>query len=148
MKSSLDKCYGIILDSLNYRNEGELTIKLTELILSDSKIDLNFGGGKVIKNLNPIVSTTESRQFKVEFEEVVFYQVVDESYCTWDEYEIRDGNDKLQLFSKSRYMDFVIEHFPFYSAQNRKGKHYRLLATTEIIDVIAYDKPKITELKN
>ncbi|NAY93429.1 hypothetical protein GTQ34_16075 [Muricauda sp. JGD-17] len=148
MKSILDKCHGVILNNLNYRNEGCLTIKLTELILSDSKTDLNLGGGKIIKDLNPVKSTSESRQFKVEFREAVFYQVADESYCSWDEYEIRDGKDNIQIFSKSRYMDFVTEHFPFYSAENSKGKHYRLLATTEIIDVIAYDNPTITELKN
>ncbi len=148
MKSTLDKCDGIILDNLNYQNEGELTIKLIELILSDSKTELNLGNGKVIKDLTPLESTTDSRKFVVEFKEVVFYQVVDESYCTWDNYEVRDGKDKIQELSKSRYLDFVNENFPFYSALDRKGKHYRMIASTEVIDVISYDKPIITELKN
>ena len=148
MKSTLDKCDGIILDNLNYQNEGELTIKLTELVLSDSKTDLNIGNGEKIKDLNSLEQTTNSRKFKVEFKEVVFHQVVDESYCTWDNYEIRDGKDILQELSKSRYLDFVNENFPFYSALDRKGKHYRLIASTEVIDVISYDKPIILELKN
>ena len=148
MKSTLDKCDGIILDNLNYQNQGELTIMLTELILSDSKTDLIFGNGKVIKDLTPLEPTTNSRKFKVEFKEVVFHQVLDESCCTWDNYEIRDGKDILQELGKSRYLDFVNENFPFYSALDRKGKHYRLLTSTEVIDVISYDKPNILELKN
>jgi hypothetical protein len=148
MKSTLDKCDGIILDNLNYQNEGELTIKLIELILSDSRTDLYLGNGKVIKDLTPLEPTTDSRKFNVEFKEVVFYQVVDESYCTWDNYEVRDGKDILQELSKSRYLDFVNENFPFYSTLDKKGKHYRLIASTEVIDVISYGKPIITELKN
>ena len=148
METTLDRCDGIILYGLNYQNEGELSIQLIELVLSDSRTDLDFGSGKVIKDLTPLERTTDSRKFMVGFKEIVFYQVVDESYCTWDDYEVRDGKDKLQELSKSRYLDFVNENFPFYSALERKGAHYRLITSNEVIDVISYDKPMITELKN
>ena len=148
MESTLDNCYGIILDKLNYQNEGELTIELTELIVSNSKVDLNIGNDKLIKDLNPVQSTNQSKRFKVEFEQVVFHQVVDESYCTLDNYEIRDGMNKLRVLSKSRYLDFINENYPFYDVLEKKGTHYRLVTSTEVIDIIAYDIPIIKEIKN
>ena len=146
MKSTLDNCDGIILDNLNFQNEDELIIKISELILSDSKTDLNFSNGNVIKGLNPLELRTESRQFTVNFKGVAFYQVVDESYCYWDNYDIRDGKYKLQELIKSRYLDFINDNFPFYSNLDKSGTHYRLITSDQVIDIICFDKPTILEL--
>ena len=147
MKSILDNCDGVILDKLSYQNQGELKVELIELILSNSNSDLSFANGIEIKDVTPLEETSKSQRFSVEFKEVVFHQVVDESYCTWDNYEIRDGKHVIQEFSKSRYLDFVNENFPFYSVLDQKGKHFRLLASTEVIDIISYDEPTIKKIK-
>ena len=43
----------------------------------------------------------------VKFQRPVAWQVVDESYTTWDEDEDRDDIGFLQVLSKSKYRDYV-----------------------------------------
>ena len=142
MKSILDECYGFELDKLNYNNEGELSVFVTELVVSDYESDLGVGNS-TIKNVSSVETTEVSKSYKIEFNEVVFYQVVDESITNWDDYEIRDGKDIIQILRKSRYLNFIDENFPIYNIAQKKGIHYRIIAITEIIDVISYDEPII-----
>lgn len=140
MRTVLDEAGSWSLESLAYT--GDLQLVVVEGIRCDKPEDLEVGG-KVSANLHAIEITPESRRVQVCFAGVVAWQVVDESYTTWDDSEVRDGRDFLAALSMSAYLRFVDEHHGWYRDTVGPAVHYRLWTEGEVIDVVAHSEPSV-----
>ena len=63
--------------------------------------------GHVIKDTYAINTSEESRHVELRFTKPIAWQLVDESFTTWDEYEERDDRAMLQVLRRSKYLDYV-----------------------------------------
>lgn len=69
---------------------------------------------------------------------------MDESWTTFDEYDERDAFDKLQVLSRSRYLDYVTASHGWYADTVGPAAHYRVWTENEVIDAIAFDPPTLS----
>jgi hypothetical protein len=146
MKTVLNNCKTLFLDGLLY-NEG-LQLLVSEGFVLDEKRSIKTGE-TTIDNVKPIERTENSRQYKVEFDfhDLINFQVINESYTTFDKSEVRDTDGFLQIISDSKYLSFVKSSHGWYKdVINNEGKHYRLWTEHEVIDIISIQEPKIEEI--
>jgi hypothetical protein len=143
MQTILDEGHTWFLESLAY--EGGLTITLVEGRTGDTPQDLKVGD-TVIENTFPVETSTDSRRVVLKFGVPVAWQVVDESYTSWDESEVRDTKGYLQILSKSKYLDYVNSNHGWYKDVGSDGSHYRVWTENEVIDVVAQEPPEVVQV--
>ena len=100
--------------------------------------------GEILRECRPIYPD-ENQTYEILFEGYILYQIRNESYCSWDDYEIRKGTYFI-LFEKSRLLDAlpVLTDCQFLSG----WKHYGIYCQNHIIDVISCYEPEIKNLNN
>ena len=103
---------------------------------------------KILQGSVPIEVHQDSMYARVVFERVVAWQAIDESYTSWDDYEIRDDNSSLQVLSRSRYLEHINKHHGWYKDVVGLAQHYRVLTYDEIIDVVAIEPPTVEEIEH
>jgi hypothetical protein len=138
MKTVLDDAKTWFLHALTY--EGELRVIVAEGFVETQTQELQIGD-HTICGLRPIAVSDQSRLFEIRFPGFVAWQVVDESFTAFDEYEMRDDTRALQTLSRSRYLDYVKENHGWYEDVIGPAKHYRLWTEREVVDVVAYEIP-------
>jgi hypothetical protein len=80
----------------------------------------------------------------VKFEDVIAYQIRDESFTYGDEYEKRTEG-ALCKYERSRYLDYVKSHSLIDALRENQYAHYGLMLEDEIIDVISETEPKVMD---
>ena len=146
MKTILDNCKTLFLDGLLYNESLQLIV--SEGFVLDEKQSIKVGK-TTIDDVKPIERTANSRQYKVEFDfhDLINFQVINESYTTFDKSEVRDTEGFLQVISNSKYLSFVENSHGWYKdVIDNEGKHYRLWTEDEVIDIISIKEPKIEEI--
>src|SRR5688500_14468116 len=93
LKTLLDEFQSTFLHAAVYAN-GELRVIVAEGFRADKPEDITIAG-HVIKDTYAIKTSEESRLVELSFSKPIAWQVVDESFTTWDEYEERDDNATL-----------------------------------------------------
>ena len=86
--------------------------------------------------------------YEIVFENYILYQMRNESYTSWDEYEVRKGR-YLIVFERSRLLDYYEDAiFDFDSEETRKTqrKHYGIYTENHILDIISNEPPKISRI--
>jgi hypothetical protein len=142
MKTILDEFRTAFLRTAVYAG-GELKLIIAEGICANEPEDLSIGG-HVIKETYALYSTAQSRLVEVHFKQPVVWQLVDESFTAWDEYEIRDDKFMIQKLTRSRYLDYVrANHGWFEDILRGKGKHYRIWTEDEVVDVVSCEPPTV-----
>ncbi|MFM8494384.1 MAG: hypothetical protein ACKOEM_02510 [Planctomycetia bacterium] len=119
-----------------------LRVIVAEGFVGDQTEDLQIGD-HTIKDLRSINVSDKSRRFEILFPQFVAWQVVNESFTSFDEYEIRDDMGKLQSLSRSAYFDYVNENHGWYKDVIGPAKHYRVWTENEVVDVVACEPPII-----
>lgn len=66
-------------------------------------------GDKVIKDTYPINIDTDLPLIQLDFESYISYSITNESFTSWDEYEIFEGK-AFRIYTKSRYLDYIKTH--------------------------------------
>ena len=66
------------------------------------------------------------RLAQITFLAPIMWQQMEESYSSFDEYEIRDDGGLIQLIERSRYFDFVNTTYPWYKDIRGKAMHVRV----------------------
>ena len=111
--------------------------------------DLDENLKQLLKESTPIYPDGDD-VYEIVFPNYIIYQVRNESYCSWDDYEIRKGR-RLIVFEKSRLLD----HFQTVTDACEAGdgdfypgewKHYGVHGEDHIIDVITHEKPVIKKI--
>lgn len=89
--------------------------------------------------------------YQITFEGYILYQTRNESFCSWDDYEVSEGKNFI-VFSKSRMLDYLsqitdcqqLEDGTFYPGE---WKHYGIYCQNHIIDIISSYEPIIEKLR-
>jgi hypothetical protein len=138
MQSILDDAKSWFIDAIVYQDD--LLIRVVEGLVDPVPEDLVIGQ----TNLGPVNSIEvgeNSRRVVVRFARCVSWQVVNESFTSFDEYEMRDDTGFLQILERSKYLDYVLENHGWFREVVGPAKHYRLLTENEVVDIVAFDCP-------
>jgi hypothetical protein len=142
MKTVLDEFHASFLHAA-IDTEGDLRIIVAEGFRLAQPEDIMMGG-HVIKGTYAINTSEHSRLVEVRFNRPIAWQLVDESFTTGDEYEVREDKFALQVLTQSRYLDYVrANHGWFEDVGRGPGKHYRVWTENEVIDVVACEPPTV-----
>lgn len=144
MHTVLDEAKSWFLDRLVYTDK--LYVVVVEGIRGTTPEDIHLGP-VVIKDTYALEPTAESQRLVVSFPRTVAWQVVDESYTSQDDSEVRDDMNFLCSLTRSAYLDYVQEHHAGFEAMIGPAVHYRLWTENEVIDVVAHDAPIVERLK-
>lgn len=144
MRTILDEAKTWFLHDLSY--DESLKIVLIEGMIGTSPEDIRIFD-TVIRDTYPINTSPSSRTILIRFSQFVAWQVVNESFTTFDDYEHRDDTGFIQVIERSKYFDYVNANHGWYADVIGVGKHYRIWTENEVIDVIACEEPVI-ELLN
>jgi hypothetical protein len=115
--------------------------------LDASFVDPNPAIQKLLRSSRPIEVRDDSRRMVVRFPRTVAWQVVDESFTSWDDSEERDDKCKIQVITRSKYLDYVHENHGWFREFVGPAKLYRVLTANEVIDVVAYEPPTVEPWK-
>jgi len=141
LKTLLDEFDTSFLHAAVYA-DGELRVVVAEGFKAAEPEDINIAG-RVIKDTYALDTSEDSRLVEVRFSKPIAWQVVDESFTTWDEYEKRDDKAKLQVLTQSKYLDFIRASHGWFEDIRGPGKHYRVWTENEVVDVIACEPPEV-----
>lgn len=140
MRTILDNAKTWFLHAVAYQDE--LLVVVTEGLLGDDIEDIQVGD-RVIEGLRSIQISDKSRQFEIRFRQIIAWQVVNESYTAFDDYEHRDDTGTLQTLSRSKYLDYVMTSHGWFEDIVGPAKHYRVWTEDEVVDVVACEPPDI-----
>ena len=141
MHTIIDEFDTSFLRGVMYKDR-ELRIIVAEGFESPCPEDIEILG-HVIKGARSLETSPRSRCVEVLFGRPIAWQMVDESFSHWDEYEIRDDKCKLQIMSQSRYLDFLKAHHAGFDVFHGPVKHYRIWTENEVLEVVAGAPPAI-----
>jgi hypothetical protein len=123
--------------------ERAVTLVLAEGIAADEPTPLVIGE-HTLEGSRLVEVTTQSRRFRVVFQDVAAHQVIDESYTAWDEYEQLDGTDQIRVLSRSRFLDFIHAHHGWMFVMVDGLRHYQVVTLDSVVDIVAAGEPIIT----
>lgn len=144
MKTVLDEGYTWFLDRIQYRH-GVLTVVVAEGFRRKGPVKLEVTEG-VFLDGHPLEVTERSRRVALRFDRLVAWQCVDESFPLYDDDEQLEGDGKLHVLTRSKYLAYVSTTYPLYLDVVGPAKHYRICTEDEIIDAVAFDPPTLTLL--
>jgi len=140
METPLDSATSWFLESLNYAS-GVLEVRVAEGILSSHFEPLIIGA----VNLGPAQSvdvTASSRHYLLQFQQVLAYEVVLESYARPDKHG-EASRHRLRTYARSEYLDFIASHTSILALAAEPYQHFALVLADEIINVIAAQAPEV-----
>jgi hypothetical protein len=142
MQTILDTGHSWFLEKLVY--EDKLQVYVLEALLSDKPEELTING-HTIENTYCLITTETSRQFVISFDEILAYNVVEESYTFANDYEIRTKGI-LCKYERSFYLDFIVSSTLVESLKTKQYAHYGVILENFTIDVISTTAPNILQL--
>lgn len=142
METLLDTAHSLLLESIQYNDEG-LKIEFLELFLNSTSENVQITNEVRIDNVHAIEPNENSRKFIVQFEKILTWQVVDESAYCYDENEILDSDGFLKVIGNSDYMEYIQKQFGWYEEVIGKTQHFRVWSENRIVDIVSTKEPKI-----
>ena len=140
MKSILAEAEWWFLECLGY--EGALlVVEVAEGIVSSVPEDVSIDDAGTIGGARPIEVTDKSRRVRVQFSNVLAYQVTDESYENGDPGQVE--GQILCRHSGSAYQQYVIQNSLIKDLVDDPVQHYSLNLADDIIQVITTTEPSI-----
>ena len=137
----LDDFHTSFLYSVVYA-DSELRIIVAEGFRASEPEDIAIAG-HLIKDTYALDTSPESRIVEVRFSKPIAWQLVDESFTTGQECEVREDNFALQVLTQSRYFDYVRANHGWFEDIRGPGKHYRVWTENEVVDVVACQPPTV-----
>jgi hypothetical protein len=123
-----------------------LEISFARCKVSDIPENLEIGD-KVINDVYPINIDADLPILQLNFESYIGYSITNESFTSWDDYQIFEGN-AFRIYTKSRYLDFI-QTYTF--AHQVCGEislitHYGIVCLNHIIDIVTTATPVVIEM--
>ncbi len=102
--------------------------------------------GTEIPDCTAIEITDESRVFEIVWNSYVGYSVLNESYATPSDEERSEGN-RFRIYSKSRFMQFMLESSFACDDHPGQTRHYRIGAEDHILHVLSVVPPAVRRVR-
>ena len=143
MKNILAQSEWWFLERLDYVG-ALLAVEVVEGHVSPVSDDVLIEGAGTIPDARPIQITDQSRRVRVEFSNVLAYQVIDESYANPASGKIEKvGGQILCQHTGSEYLEYVQQNSLIKHLVDDPVHHYRLNLADDIIDIINTAKPSV-----
>lgn len=142
MNTILDTGHNWTLERLEYGDA--LQIYIVEGIISAKPQQIQIAGVNLGEGYSTDVNET-SRHFVIVFQDVIAYQVRNESYTTEEENEVRTQG-VLCRYEHSHYLDYIRSSTLIDFLRGSSYTHFGLTLQDEIIDVVAEAEPRIDPL--
>jgi len=121
-----------------------LAVEVIEGRVSSISEDVSIDGTGMIPDARPIQITDQSRRVRVEFSNVLAYQIIDESYANPASGKIEKvGGQILCQHTGSEYLEYVQQNSLIKHLVDDPVHHYRLNLADDIIDIINTAKPSV-----
>lgn len=142
METILNTAHSLILESIQYNDDG-LKIELLELFRNSIPENIQITNEVILNDVHAIEPNQNSRKFVIQFEEILTWQVVDESADCYNEKETIDSNGFFRIVTNSEYMRYVQKECGWYEEIIGKTQHFRIWSENRIIDIVSTIEPKI-----
>ena len=138
----LNSCKHLYLEQACEPEVNGLRLVLSEGIVSSHAETLVVGDVE-LPNVRPIEVTPDSRWFEVVWDSYIAYAVRNESYCNWDEGEAFPGDGVIQLYSASKFLEFVANGTIASSDYPGPFVHYQIVCSDHVVDVASEHPPTV-----
>lgn len=142
METILNTAHSLILESIQYNDDG-LKIELLELFRNSIPENIQITNEVILNDVHAIEPNQNSRKFVIQFEEILTWQVVDESADCYNEKETIGSNGFFRIVTNSEYMRYVQKEYGWYEEIIGKTQHFRIWSENRIIDIVSTIEPKI-----
>lgn len=110
--------------------------------------DLGIQGLKELLAESIPIYSDDNNLYKIVFEDYVLHQTRNESYTSWDDYEVRKGKYFI-IFEKSKLLDYVsrvVEKEIIETYYPNGYKYYGIYCQNHIVDIIATREPIVEKI--
>ena len=143
MKNILAEADWWFLDKLDFKG-AHLMLEVTEGIVASASQDVSIDDIGTIEGTRPIEVTDRSRRIRIEFSNVLTYQVTDESYAQPASGKIEEVAGRILCqHTGSEYLEYVQQNSLIKHLVDDPLQHYSLNLADDIIDVITTANPSV-----
>ena len=143
MKNILAQSGWWFLERLDYVG-ALLAVEVIEGRVSSISEDVSIDGAGTIPDARPIQITDQSRRVRVEFSNVLAYQITDESYAEPASGKTEEAAGRILCqHTGSEYLEYVQQNSLIKHLVDDPVHHYRLNLADDIIDIINTDKQSV-----
>lgn len=134
----------IYLNQIWEPRDNHLSLYINRCKISETAEDMELGG--VVLNTRSFEVDKALPMLRIDFDWYIAYSVRNEGYTVKDEYEVAVGT-AFQIYTKSRYLDFI--DLSTIASDDHPGpfKHYGINALNHIIDIVSTEPPTIIEVQ-
>ena len=119
-------------------------LEVTEGIVASASQDVSIDDIGTIEGTRPIEVTDRSRRIRIEFSNVLTYQVTDESYAQPASGKIEEVAGRILCqHTGSEYLEYVQQNSLIKHLIDDPVQHYSLNLADDIIDVITTANPSV-----
>ena len=119
-------------------------LEVTEGIVASASQDVSIDDIGTIEGTRPIEVTDRSRRIRIEFSNVLTYQVTDESYAQPASGKIEEVAGRILCqHTGSEYLEYVQQNSLIKHLVDDPLQHYSLNLADDIIDVITTANPSV-----
>ena len=119
-------------------------VEVTEGIVASVPQDVSIDDAGTIEGARPIEVTERSQHVRIEFSNVLAYQVTDESYANPASGKMEEvAGRNLCQHTGSEYLNYVQRNSLIKDLIDDPVRHYRLNLADDIIDVITTAEPSV-----
>ena len=143
MKNILAEADWWFLDKLDFKG-AHLMLEVTEGIVASASQDVSIDDIGTIEGTRPIEVTDRSRRIRIEFSNVLTYQVTDESYAQPPSGKMEEVAGRILCqHTGSEYLKYVQQNSLIKHLVEDPVQHYSLNLADDIIDVITTANPSV-----
>lgn len=144
MRDEIDRCKWLFLREIGEPEENTLRVVVEEAKSGEAQ-DIDIGE-TIISGASLIESDESCRLFELIWPTYVSYAVRNESFTSWDDTEVWEGQS-LRVYSKSSFKDYVAR--ATFASDSFPGpmKHWCVVCLRHIVDVIGTAEPEYRQLR-
>ena len=121
-----------------------LVIEVVEGREASVSINVSIDGAGAVPDARPIEVTDQSRRVRIQFSNVLVYQVTDESYGASDLGKTKEIDGRILCqHNESAYLGYILQSTLIEHLVDDRVQHYSLNLADDIIDIINTAKPSV-----
>jgi hypothetical protein len=144
--AEINSCEYLFLREISEPEENRLRLLLEEARASGIPTSMIVAGVE-IKDCRSVLSTDTSRLFEINWDTYIAYSVRDESYAVRDKYDQAEWGERVCIYSKSRFLDYVSQETFACAEHPGPFQHIGVACENHIIDIISTHSPRVQRLR-
>lgn len=144
--AEVNSCQYLFLREIAEPVENRLRVVVEEASAQPEVVPIEIAG-TIIEGGHPVRSNETSRTFEILWDSYVAYSVIDESFATPDNTEKSDIGPHCQVYSESRFVEYVSR--ATWANREHPGpfNHVRIACENHVVDVVSVGAPRVRLLR-